>query len=56
MTLLNIISSHMYNMVFYMLKTFKCVGVYVFSHIQLCDPKGCSPPASFVHGIFQARI
>ena len=22
----------------------------------LCDPKGCSPPGSSVHGIFQARI
>ena len=22
----------------------------------LCDPMGCSPPGSFVHGILQARI
>ena len=22
----------------------------------LCDPMGCSPPGSSVHGIFQARI
>ena len=22
----------------------------------LCDPMNCSPPGSFVHGIFQARI
>ena len=22
----------------------------------LCDPMGCSPPSSFVHGIFQAKI
>ena len=24
--------------------------------IQLCNPIGCSPPGSFAHGIFQARI
>ena len=22
----------------------------------LCDPMDCSPPGSFVHGIFQARV
>ena len=28
-----------------------------FSHSQLfCDPMDCSPPGSYVHGIFQARI
>ena len=26
------------------------------SHVWLCDPMDCSPPASSVHGIFQARI
>ena len=26
------------------------------SHLTLCDPMGCSPPGSSVHGIFQARI
>ena len=26
------------------------------SYLTLCDPKGCSPPGSFVHGISQARI
>ena len=26
------------------------------SHIQLCEPVGCSPPGSPVHGIPQARI
>ena len=26
------------------------------SGVQLCDPMGCSPPGSLVHGIFQARI
>ena len=27
-----------------------------FSRVRLCDPMGCSPPASSVHGILQARI
>ena len=27
-----------------------------FSLILLCDPMGCSPPGSSVHGILQARI
>ena len=26
------------------------------SHIMLCDPTDCSPPASSVHRILQARI
>ena len=26
-----------------------------FSHVQLCDPMGCSLPGSSVHGILQAR-
>ena len=26
------------------------------SCLTLCDPKDCSPPGSFVHGILQARI
>ena len=25
-------------------------------HTTLCNPMDCSPPGSFVHGIFQARI
>ena len=28
----------------------------LLSPVQLCDPMGCSPPGSSVHGIFQARI
>ena len=42
---------------------FKCVCVCVHVHTlstQLCltdcNPMDCSPPVSFVHGIFQARI
>ena len=27
-----------------------------FSQIQFCDPMGCSPPGSSVHGILQAGI
>ena len=27
-----------------------------FSHVWLCNPMACSPPAFFVHGILQARI
>ena len=34
--------------------------VYVYVRAQscptLCNPMDCSPPGSFVHGIFQARI
>ena len=26
------------------------------SSVSLCDPMGCSLPASFVHGILQTRI
>ena len=26
------------------------------SCLTLCDPMDCSPPRSFVHGIFQARV
>ena len=37
----------------------KYVGVYaqLWSRARLfCDPMGCNPPGSSVHGIFQARI
>ena len=27
-----------------------------FGRVQLCDPRGCSPPGSSVHGILQAKI
>ena len=30
--------------------------VKLLSRVWLCDPMDCSPPASSVHGIFQARI
>ena len=30
--------------------------VLSLSHVQLCDPMGCSPQASSVHGIVRARI
>ena len=34
-----------------------CVCVLVpRSRLTLCDPMGCSPPSSSIHGIFQARI
>ena len=26
------------------------------SHVRLCDPMGCSPPGSSIHGILQARV
>ena len=26
------------------------------SRVRLCNPKDCSPPGSFVHGILQERI
>ena len=37
------------------------MGIYmlccaVLSPVRLCDPMGCSPPGSSVHGISQARI
>ena len=28
----------------------------VLSHFSLCDPTGCSPPGSSVHGISQTRV
>ena len=33
-----------------------CVCSVTQSCPTLCDPTGCSPPGSSVHGIFQARI
>ena len=34
-----------------------CVCVCgVFSHVQLCDPLGCSPPGSSALGILRAEI
>ena len=33
-----------------------CCCLVVQSYSTLCDPMDCSPPNSFVHGIFQARI
>ena len=36
---------------------FACMGVKSFKSCPtLCDPMGCSPPGSSVHGILQARI
>ena len=29
-----------------------CVCMYAQSCLTLCDPMDCSPPGSFVHGIF----
>ena len=26
------------------------------SYLTLCDPMDCSPPGSYIHGIFQARV
>ena len=33
-----------------------CVCVHVLSHVSLYDPMDCSPPDSFAHGVFQARV
>ena len=36
-----------------------CVCVCVFSCSvvsDVCDPMGCSPPGSSVHGVFQAKV
>ena len=33
-----------------------CYTKLLQSYPTLCDPMDCSPPASSVHGIFQARI
>ena len=42
------------------LKSQVCACVYVCSVakscLTLCDPMDCSPPGSFLHGIFQARL
>ena len=31
------------------------VAVWLLSHVRLCNPMGCKPPRSSVHGILQAR-
>ena len=33
-----------------------CADLVAQSRLTLCNPLSCSPPGSFVHGIFQARI
>ena len=33
-----------------------CVPASRLSRLTLCDPKGCSPPGSSVHGVLQARV
>ena len=33
-----------------------CVRVHAQSCLTLCDSVDCSPPGSYVHGIFQAGI
>ena len=33
-----------------------CACVFSHSVVSLCNPMGCSPPGSCVHGIFQTRI
>ena len=30
--------------------------ILMLSHVQLCDPRDCSPPGSSAHRIFQVRI
>ena len=40
---------------FFLITSVYCVSV-TQSCLTLCDPMGCSPPGSFVHGILQARI
>ena len=37
-------------------KSHVCVCESLQSRLTLCDPMDCSPPASSVHGILQARI
>ena len=39
-----------------LIKLCVCVSVVLQSCLTLCDPMGCSPPSSSVHGILQARI
>ena len=36
--------------------SFSCVHTHAQSCLTLCDPRDCSPPGSFVHGIFPTRI
>ena len=33
-----------------------CSPLSACSHVWLCDSVDCSPPSSYVHGVFQARI
>ena len=40
----------------YINKSTSCVCVHAQSSLTLGNPMDCSPPGSYVHGIFQARI
>ena len=37
-------------------RKFPCCCSVTKSYLTLCDPRHYSPPGSFVHGVFQARI
>ena len=50
------VSSEMIQLYIHMYPLCMCVCVCVQLCLTLCDPMGCSPPGSSVHGIFQARI
>ena len=39
-----------------LLNKFTCMSARLLSCVQLCNLMDCSPPGSFVRGIFQARI
>ena len=43
-----------YGCIFILIIPLGCMRVCC--HVRLCDPMDFSPPGSFVHGIFQARI
>ena len=45
-----------YIFVSYRISIYSCESVSHSAESDLCDPMDCSPPASSVHGILQARI
>ena len=44
-----------HHIIFFILSTLRKT-VWMFSHVQLCNPMDCGLPGSSVHGILQARI
>ena len=61
-------TERLHSLTFVCMHTYMCMYIYALFHYDLssvqllsrvrlfCDPTGCSPPSSSVHGISQARV